>query len=90
MGDVVHILLRMNLGVKCDAEYDGADRFVEKRAQSAHFGSLFGPKWAFGGILAKLMCMKSYYFFIKNSYSPLIYHSTNSSYALMKGPVTWP
>ena len=50
MGNGVCILAKMDLGVEFDAEYDGADRFVENCAESAHFGPLWGPKWASGTV----------------------------------------
>ena len=48
VGNGVCILAKMDLGVKIDAAYDGADQFVKNCAQSTNFGPIWGPKWAFG------------------------------------------
>ena len=38
MGNGVHFFLKMDSNVEFDAESDGANRFLKKGAQSAHFG----------------------------------------------------
>ena len=80
----------MDLGVQFDAEYDGADRFVENSAQSAHFG----PLWALNGHLRHFGQINVYEIILflhkKVHIMPLIYHSTNFNHTLIKGPVTWP
>jgi len=43
VGNGVHFFLKMDSNVEFDAESDGADRFLKKGAQSAHFGPNRGP-----------------------------------------------
>ena len=43
VGNGVHLFLKMDSKVEFDAESDGADRFLKKGAQSAHFGPNRGP-----------------------------------------------
>ena len=43
VGNGVHFFLKMDSMVDFDAEYDGADRFLKKGAQSAQFGPNRGP-----------------------------------------------
>ena len=45
--------LKMDFGVEFDAEYNGANRFLENCGQSAHFGPLWGPYMGICDILAK-------------------------------------
>ena len=43
VGNGVHLFLKMDSKVEFDAKSDGANIFLKKSAQSAHFGPNRGP-----------------------------------------------
>ena len=81
----------VHVGVEFDAEYNGADRFVENCVESAHFGSFWGLKWAFVTFWLDINVHEIIFFLHKKSTCmSLLYLSTNYNYTIIKWPVFWP